>query len=297
MSSLTNFQKVVWAVLVLMLSACGARKDEGSAAPSPSAADPITDAVQRGSLNLPLEGVSSDQCLNLEKYFASIRGFPPETKVRKMTTNFRMLSDSGLPRNFYLRLVAGNFQILDADLSATPDFPELKQEGCETLTFTRGDQVLSYKIVSPKKDSLTYLDDWGGQTTVTWLSPLRIQMDRVSVASDNLCDGGDRGKFLVTQEITWGDSSIFTEAMDEKAIDQKFLSAVSTAKGTSLNLLYSSPVMTEPPVESEMGDGDGSHGERALTEWQPVDADRKLLVSRLKELQAMPIRQDLIQCY
>jgi len=274
--------------MLLALAACTTKKgDELSS-------DPVERAQQEGTFKVGLERVSTDKCLNVEKYFATIRTFPTETKVRKMTTDFRMRAGYNLPRNFYLRLAAGNFQILDTEISQVPDFAEMKQTDCDSVVMATEGHSETYKVVSAKKDSITFKNEWGGDTTVTWTSPTSIQFDVTSVVGDYLCDANSQGKLTVTQQINWGDSSILTESLSENTISSSFLSLVSQATGYSMNSLYTAPATTEMPPADGAADPSQPH---AMADNSSPNVDRRLVVSRLKELQALPVRSELTQCY
>ncbi len=268
--------------LILIALACDNKSES-------TPVDPITKAVQQGSLNVSLNEISSEECLNLGKYFERIRTFPGETKTRKVSTDFRIISDGGLPRNFYQRLVAGNFQLIDSELKETPDFPMMEQSDCQNVTLVEGETKVTYKIVSAKKDSLKYENAWGGLTAVTWKSPTWIEFEMISPVSDNLCQSGSKGRSSLTYEITWGDSSIYTDQLPEKMISQKFLQSVATAKGVPLSSLYTSPAFRD--VES------GAEDESSDIDRQLVDSDSSLLVSRLKVLQDLPVKPELLLCY
>jgi hypothetical protein len=240
-----------------------------------------TEAVPSEDLNVPtevairLEEISSEQCLNVGRYFEKIRTFPPAISARKLTKDLRFrVTGASLPRNAYLRAVAGNFRFNDTEMSQLPDFPQFTQEGCSQIKFNPEGYNLIYKIISAKKDSITFENEWDGQTTVTWKSPSSLELTTTSMVYDNLCNSASRGQLTVVEKISWGDAGIFRSGLSIEEIDLEFLSIVSQAKGVSVNSLYQ--------ISSNL---------------ESVDGERVLSVERLKELQSKPTRVELDQCY
>jgi len=230
--------------------------NDGSNGPAP------TPAPENLRIDLP---EVTGTCLNLEKYFGRLRSLSQTVSARKITTDMSFrATGNNIPRNFLLRLAAGNFQIKDATLADMPEIVETKQEDCSKVTMKTegGDSV--FKILRAKPDSLTLESEWSGQLTVTWKAVDKMQIEMISYVGDFLCDPNSRGRLQTIAEITWGKPEIFTDAVGADAIDSSYLKQVIEATG------YPASVYTET---------------------------NQLSVNRLKELHAWPVRTDLLQCY
>lgn len=314
MCSKSSLSKLLFLLCALgLVNACSSKNDDAEA--EQRAAEVLQ------SRQIELSEVTNGDCLDLQKYFETLRGLPADTRARKMTTGFQVRTlKSALPRNFYLSLAAGNFQIEDGNLADLPELMILKQNGCENVVFSAEGHDEVYTVKEAKADSLTLENEWDGGFTVRWKSPLSLEMSTVSIVSQDLCHSGSKAKVTVDQEISWGDDSIFAATLGEKDIDPNYLSVVSEAKGFTFNSLYSNltpPVFSPEPIPSwpgqpepdpidevdplpedpeDMGPGGNSN---LSEEVQPVapSEDRRLVVSRLKELQLGSIRPELTQCY
>lgn len=239
--------------------ATGSGSGSGSDNGSPGQPAPVPPSMK---IDLPEVGGA---CLNLEKYFGRIRSLPQTVSARKITTDMSFrATGNNIPRNFLLRLAAGNFQMLDGTLADMPEFVEVQQPDCNKLTMKidGGDNV--YKIIRAKQDSLTLENEWSGQMTVTWKAANKMQIEMISSIGDYLCDPNSRGRLQTITEVTWGNADIFTTALEEKAIDPVYLRQVIDATG------FPTSVYAE---------------------------NNQLSVNRLKELKAWPVRADLLQCY
>ncbi len=204
-------------------------------------------------------------CLNLEKYFQRIRGLPTTVSARKITKDMEFrVTGNNIPRNFLLRLAAGNFQMADATLADIPEIVEVKQEECTKVTLRIEGRDEIYKITRAKPDSLTLENDWSNQITVTWKAVNRLQWETISTVGDFLCDPNSRGRLQTISEITWGNPDIFTDSLPADTIDRNYLKLVIEATSYPAS------------IYSETND---------------------LVVNRLKELRSWPVRADLLQCY
>jgi hypothetical protein len=161
-------------------------------------------------------------------------------------------------------LAAGNFQMKDATLADMSEFMEFKQEDCNKVTMISPGHNDAYTIIRAKPDSITLQNDWGDLLTVTWRDLSKVQIEETSNVGDYLCDPNSRARLLTVMEISWGDASIFTPTLSGDLIDSGFLSQVIEATGYGASV-YST--------------------------------DKLLVVDRLKELQAAPVRTELLQCY
>lgn len=270
--------KICFLVVALIVSGCEKKNDSPS---SPTSSSDPTEAGPSGDSNVPaevaigLQSVSNDECLNVARYFELIRSLPGTTSARKYSKDLILkTTGASLPRNAYLRAVAGNFRFLDTGISQIPDFPQLTQEGCGQIKFNPEGYDLVYKITSAKKDSVTYQNEWDGQTTVTWKTPNSLELTTTSVVYDNLCNSDSRAKLTVVEKISWGHAGIFRSGVETSEISSDFLSLVSEAKGVPVSGLYSASLNSEN-----------------------VDGGKLLSVEKLKELQLKPTRSELDQCY
>ncbi|MGZ5279119.1 MAG: hypothetical protein ACXWC9_04210 [Pseudobdellovibrionaceae bacterium] len=261
-----------YLILALFLGLAACNPSSSDESPTASAVDSPTDGGNNSpapapapeNLRIDLPEVTG-ACLNLEKYFGRLRSMPQTVPARKITTDMSFrATGNNIPRNFLLRLAAGNFQVKDATLADMPEFVEIKQEDCNKVTMKNegGDSV--FKILRAKPDSLTLENEWSGQTTVTWKAVDKMQFEMISNVGDFLCDPNSRGKLQTISEITWGKPEIFTETLAEDAIDLGYLKQVIEATG------YPASIYSET---------------------------NQLSVNRLKELHAWPVRTDLLQCY
>jgi hypothetical protein len=311
MSSKSSLFKVLGLLLIAgMLNACGSKGDNMS--PEEQEAESLKE------MSVNLADVSSDKCLNLQKYFNAIKALPEETRVRKVTSDFNAKNSGNLPRNFYLRLAAGNFQIIDGNLVELPDITTVEQVGCEKVIFRAEGHQEAYKIVKATKDSLALENDWSGLTVYKWTSPLTMEITNTTVVADYLCNGDNRARVSVTHDISWGTDSIFTETLPEKAIEPAYLSLVSDATGFAFNSLYltaTPPVFTPKPIPNPPPLPEEDHNDDDVVppfdgdigpihpgapvdgSFQTVAPEQKLVVTRLKELQASSVRPDLLMCY
>jgi hypothetical protein len=261
---LFRFRSFLSVALIFVLAACssssggsgGSSGTIGDGGNSPNSAPP--------SMRIGLPEVSG-ACLNLEKYYQRIRALPGTVSARKVTKSMGIqVTGNSLPRNFRLRLAAGNFQMKDATLADMSEFTEFKQEDCNKVTLTSAGHSDVYSIIRAKPDSITIQNDWGDLLTVTWKDLSKVQIEETSNVGDYLCDPNSRARLFTVMEISWGEASIFTPTLSGDLIDSNFLSQVIEATG------YSASVYSE---------------------------DKLLLVDRLKEMQALPVRTDLLQCY
>lgn len=273
------------------------------------------------SRSVELSEVSNGQCLDLQKYFDLLQGMPGDTRVRKVTTDFVVKNiKNQLTRNFYLSLVAGSFLIEDGNIHELPDLMRVQQTGCESIMYAAEGHSEVYKVTEAKPDSITFENEWGGSTQVTWKSPTSLEMQTVSIVNEDLCRSA-KARTIADHTISWGDDGIFAATLGEKEIDPSYLALVTEAKGFALNSLYSNltppvfsprplpefPIQPEEPIQPEQpvtegptnpeipGDGIGFFE----SEIQPVAPgdDRRLVISRLKDLQSATIRPDLTQCF
>lgn len=310
MYSKSTLAKVFSLVCLMGLaSACSSSGDEAAA---------LAAAEKAESREVLLAEVSTEECLNVESYFNVLRAQSEDTRARKMTNDFKVKTiKASLPRNFYLSLAAGNFQIIDSGIHEVPEITFVKQDGCNTVTFMAPGHDEVYKITRAKPDTLTFENDWGGETTIQWKDPYTMRYTTSSVVTQDLCSSGSKARVTVEQTITWGDDSVHTSTIGEKAIDPAYLALVSEATGFMFNSLYSNmtppaftpmplppnpevpPEVVEPEPVDDIVDpfpGDIGPGRRIVL--QPTaPSDRQLVISRLKELQSTPIRPDLLQCY
>jgi hypothetical protein len=308
--------------LAAFLNACSSNSDSEKAAAQAQAEEEAAENLR--AMQIDLSEVSSDKCLNIQKYFEIIRSMPAVTKARKITSNFDIKNGSSLPRNFYMRLAAGNFQVQDGNLSELPDFMTVEQAECDSVVFRADGHDEIYKIKKSTKESVTLENDWQGQLHIQWRTPFSVDISTTSVVGDYLCSSSSKAKLTVTHNITWGNESIFTDTLAEKAIDTSYLSVVSDATGFAFNSLYLSavpPVFSPRPIpapvpvpdpEEDLNPEDdvvpdpediGPGGVpfstplNADSEIQPVAPEQRLVVVKLKELQSSSVRPDLLMCY
>lgn len=256
--------------LIFVFTACSSSSNNDESAANPGSATDGGDGSsnsptsQPPSMKIDLPEVSGN-CLNVEKYFQRIRGLPSTTSVRKVTKSIGLrTTGNSLPRNFRLRLAAGNFQVVDTTTADSPDFLDLKQEDCSKAYFKAEGRNEAYTITRAKQDSVTLQDEWGGELTVTWKGLNKLQIDEVSNVGDLLCDPNSKARLTTTSEITWGTPEILTSTLPGDLVDADYLKQVIEATG------YSASVYSE---------------------------SNQLVVDRLKELSATAVRGDLLQCY
>ena len=236
----------------------------GSGSGSGSDAGPTQTPVPPPSMKIDLPDIGGD-CMNLEKYFGRLRSLPTTVSARKITTDMSFrATGNNIPRNFLLRLAAGNFQVQDATLAEIPEIVEARQEACTKVVMKTAGGDETYTIVRAKPDSLTLEDEWKNHMTVTWKASNKMQLEMVSNVGDFLCDPNSRGRLQTVSEITWGNPDIFTQALEDNAIDPAYLKQVIDATG------YPTSVYAE---------------------------NNQLSVNRLKELHSWPVRTELLQCY
>jgi hypothetical protein len=254
--------------MILALAACSSSNSGSSDAPSASGgqgsdgSNPSNSTLQSMKIGLP---EVSGTCLNVEKYYQRIRALPGAISARKVTKNMSIqVTGNSLPRNFRLRLAAGSFQMKDATLADMTEFTDFKQEDCSKVTMTSPGHSDVYNITRAKPDSLTLQNDWGDLLTITWKDVSKVQIEQTSKVGDYLCDPNSQAKLTSVSEITWGESVIFTPTLPGDLIDSGYLNQVIEATG------YAASVYSE---------------------------DKLLVVDRLKELQAAPVRAELLQCY
>jgi len=304
MCSKSSLKKTLSLLVILgIASACSTNDDQ-------EAEQRAAEMMQ--SRQIELAEVSNGECLDLQKYFDALRGMPDGTRSRKITTDFKVKNlKSALPRNFYLSLAAGAFMVEDGDLAQLPDLMVVKQVGCETVVFSAEGHSDVYKIKEAEKDSITFENEWDGGMKIRWKGPLSMEMSTMSVVTQDLCNSSSKVRKTIVQQISWGDDSVHAATLGEKEIEPSFLSLVSEVKGFAFNSLYSdmtppafSPVpippgpeqpVTDPESPDDIGPGFFDLDE----EVQPVapSDERKLVISRLKELQASPLRPGLDQCF
>ena len=217
------------------------------------------------SVNIDLAELNSQGCLNIEKYFQRIRSLPTDTSVRRVTTDFDFLSGNGLPRKFYDRITAGNFEISDATLSDLVDIPVVAQTDCEQVLFPFDGHAQAYEVASSGPNFIVFEDQWGGRSRITWLDPNSLQIEVVSLVNDNLCNSGSQGKIRSLRKISWGLAERASPTLPGNSISPQFLEKVSSAKGYASEDLY-----------NEAGD---------------------LLADKLKELKLKSLNNELFQCY
>jgi hypothetical protein len=311
MDSKSSFSKkmVLLCLLSLVATACSSSNDDDGEREASIQAEQT-----RQAMNIELASVSADGCLNLEKYFGTLRTLNSDARARKIATKLQ-IRNSGMSRNSYLRTAFGNLKFLDTTVPEIPDFVPMTQDKCKTITLANEGHSDTYKVIKAKEDSITYETSWDSIKTVKWTSPTSMEITKTSRAADACTDKG-KADVTVTESITWGDDSIFTTTLEEKAIDPNFLSIISEASGFQLNTLYSdlsSPVLstdptlnppedpvivipspetpTEPPVINPGEDG-------STPRVEPVTvSDRRLLVSKVKEMISRGPRPELIQCF
>ncbi len=246
--------------LVLALAACNSSGGSGGSAGALGDQAPLPPA----SLKIDLADVSG-ACLNLETYFQRIRSLPSNVAVRKFTTDMSFkATGNSIPRNFLLRLAAGNFEMSDVTLGEVPDFVDVRQTACEKVTMRIEGRDEVYKIARASKDSLTLLNDWSLQKTFTWKGSNHLQIETISTIGDYLCDPRSKGRLQTISDVSWGNADIFTAALPAGSIDSSYVKMVIEATN------YPNTVTTE---------------------------SNQLVVDRLKELRAWPVRVDLYQCY
>lgn len=245
--------------LIFVFAACGS---SNSNAPGENAA--AGGDISPADLQIELSEVSGT-CLNLEKYFQMVRSLPATVSARKLTKDIGIrITGNNLPRNFRMRLAAGNFQMLDATMADIPDFIDVKQEACSKVFLNTDGHREVYNIARAKPDSLTLENEWSGQWTITWKAVNKVQMDVISNVGDLLCDPNSKARLQTVTEITWGNSDIFTQTISADTISADYLEMVVEATG------YPASLYSE---------------------------NKTLVVDRLKELQAWPVRAGFLQCY
>jgi hypothetical protein len=245
-------------------SANGSGSGSGSGSGQGSDAGPTQTPPPPPSMKIDLPDIGGD-CMNLEKYFGRLRSLPTTVSARKLTTDMSFrATGNNIPRNFLLRLAAGNFQIQDATLAEIPEIVETRQEACTKVVMKTDGGDSTYNIIRAKPDSLTLENEWKTQMTVTWKGSNKMQIEMVSNVGDFLCDPNSRGRLQTVSEITWGNPDIFTQALADDAVDPAYLKQVIDATG------YPTSVYAE---------------------------NNQLSVNRLKELHSWPVRTELLQCY
>jgi hypothetical protein len=256
------------ALIFLLMTGCQG-SSSGSAENTPGAFDGNGNGDNNpqpppASLKIDLPEITGT-CLNLEKYFQRLRTLPTSVSARKLTKDMSFrATGNNIPRNFLLRLAAGNFQMADVTLAEIPDFVEVKQEACAKATMKIEGRDEVYKIIRAKPDSLTLENEWSNQITITWKAVNRLQFESISTVGDFLCDPNSRGRLQTVTEITWGNPDIFTESIPEGTVDRDYLRLVVEATA------YPATIYSETNA---------------------------LVANRLKELHSWPVRADLLQCY
>ncbi|MEZ0390682.1 MAG: hypothetical protein ACAH59_00605 [Pseudobdellovibrionaceae bacterium] len=312
MSSKSSLFKGLALILTLgFLNACSSSGDEAREAAEKEEQEK-TQAMQ-----IELSEVSDSRCLNIEKYFQLLRDLPAETRARKMTKDLNVRTiGASLPRNFFLRLAAGNFQIRDGNLTEFPELLKVTQAECTSVTFNEEGHQEIYKIKEANADSLLLENNWDGQIFIRWTSPVSMEFRTTSVVGDYLCSGSSKAKVTVSETINWGRDDIFTTTIGDSEIDPSYLSLVSEATGFAFVSLYSNqvpPAFSPKPIPTPQPEQPEEEGEDDSITPDPEDVgpgmfvnddiqptapgDRQLVVSKLKELQASPIRPDLMMCY
>jgi hypothetical protein len=259
------------ALIFLLMTMTGCQNSSGGSADNGTGGAFDGNGNGDGSTPVPPANMKIDlpevtgTCLNLEKYFQRLRSLPTTVSARKLTKDMSFkATGNNIPRNFLLRLAAGNFQMNDATLAEVTEFVEVKQEACTKVIMRIEGRDEPYKITRAKPDSLTLENEWANQITVTWKAVNKLQFESISTVGDFLCDPNSRGRLQTIMEITWGNPDIFTEAIPEGTVDRDYLKLVVEATA------YPATIYSETNA---------------------------LVANRLKELHSWPVRADLLQCY
>lgn len=249
--------------------------------------------------SIALAEVSSDQCLNLEKYYQALLSLSPDIKARKITTSFQTSqaeNHTDISHNFLLRLAAGSFEIQDSLVSQVPEFIKVEQAGCEKVTFKAEGHQDVYSIKAATKDSLTLENEFNGQMIIKWESPNNISFQHKYYVGNFLCDEKSLVLALLNSNVNWGGEEVATATVPTGIVNPDFLALVAEATGFPMETLF-----TTPPAAPVAPSSDSS-GVRSGIEWASsenprlVSNERVLSVDKLKELRAHPMKPELGAC-
>lgn len=206
------------------------------------------------------EAAAPEGCLSLPNYFQGVRAMDPSMPVLEVTTNLEAKSKYAVRENFRRLLAYGSAHAEAKRLGELPDFQNISQDACSSLTVSAPDGATQkLGIVSSSKESLKAEDEDGLGFEYTWLSPTRMRITQRYWTFDLPCGTDTPITVVHTKELDWSGS-----APDSVAIDPSVVKNVAETIGAD-------------PSDAASGDG-------------------KISVARLKEMLNRDPRPELLTC-
>jgi hypothetical protein len=263
-----NFRNLFFlSSLLVGLMACQPSSDSSVSsplAPTTLPADPVLPLKSE----VALAEVSTEACLNLEKYILAIQSLNPSPFIRQVTTDVNFSSPFALPKNFTLRLAYGNFGVEETTFASISYLKPVEQTNCETVIIKNtSNQPEVYKITQSSPTLLKFENESGEIYTYEWINPQELKVRVTHDTGDFLCNERSTINVQVARTLSWNPDFIQAANLPENYINSNLLAMVVDATAFPAETLVLNP-----------------------------ETDRRLAVPALKEMSQQILREDLLNC-